>query len=265
VITRATISWPLSPLPLAAAGYLQGSIAANQLFGSFKCLQISLALLGLGAEAGVAGFGDGGGAVGDLELGEDRRDVVAYRLFGQDEAPGDLVLAQTDGDEVEDFAFPRGEVGEDLRGIGLVGAREEGHDAPGHAGGVDGVAGGPSCWRGFGRLCPRSINKAAAAGPWTNCSRWHRRVAANGNAGHGSNASGRPPSANAPLLGQRTQRVYKTELINPNKPWKTAEEVEIATLHYVDWFNNTRLYEENGDIPPVELEQAYYRQHRPSA
>jgi len=30
-------------------------------------------------------------------------------------------------------------------------------------------------------------------------------------------------------------------------------------------FNNTRLYEENGDIPPVELEQAYYRQHRPSA
>ena len=33
----------------------------------------------------------------------------------------------------------------------------------------------------------------------------------------------------------------------------------------VDWFNNTRLYEENGDIPPVKLEQAYYRQHRPSA
>ena len=54
-------------------------------------------------------------------------------------------------------------------------------------------------------------------------------------------------------------------MINPNEPWKTAEEIEIATLHYVDWFNNTRLYEENGDIPPVELEQAYYRQHRPSA
>jgi putative transposase len=59
--------------------------------------------------------------------------------------------------------------------------------------------------------------------------------------------------------------LYKTELINPNKPWKTVEEVEIATLHYIDWFNNTRLYEENGDITPVELEQAYYRQHRHSA
>ena len=43
--------------------------------------------------------------------------------------------------------------------------------------------------------------------------------------------------------------LYKTELINPQRPWKTIEEVEIATLHYVDWFNNHRLYEENGDNP----------------
>jgi putative transposase len=66
-------------------------------------------------------------------------------------------------------------------------------------------------------------------------------------------------------LAETVVGLYKTELINPNKPWKTIEEVEIATLHYIDWFNNTRLYEENGDIPPVELEQAYYRQHRHSA
>jgi transposase InsO family protein len=66
-------------------------------------------------------------------------------------------------------------------------------------------------------------------------------------------------------LAETVVGLYKTELINPNKPWKTVEEVEIATLRYVDWFNNTRLYEENGDIPPVELEQAYYRQHRHSA
>ena len=59
--------------------------------------------------------------------------------------------------------------------------------------------------------------------------------------------------------------LFKTELINPNRPWKTVDQVEIATLHYVDWFNNQRLYEENGDIPPTELEHAYYRQHRPSA
>jgi putative transposase len=66
-------------------------------------------------------------------------------------------------------------------------------------------------------------------------------------------------------LAETVVGLYKTELINPNKPWKTIEQVEIATLHYIDWFNNTRLYEENGDIPPVELEQAYYRQYRHSA
>jgi putative transposase len=66
-------------------------------------------------------------------------------------------------------------------------------------------------------------------------------------------------------LAETVIGLYKTELINSNRPWKTAEQVEIATLHYLDWFNNTRLYEENGDIPPVELEQAHYREHRPSA
>ena len=66
-------------------------------------------------------------------------------------------------------------------------------------------------------------------------------------------------------LAETVIGLYKTELINPNRPWKTVEQVEIATLRYVDWFNSNRLYEENGDIPPVELEQAHYRQHRPSA
>ena len=66
-------------------------------------------------------------------------------------------------------------------------------------------------------------------------------------------------------LAETVVGLYKTELINLNKPWKTVEEVEIATLHYLDWFNNDRLYEENGDIPPAELEQAHYRNCRPSA
>jgi putative transposase len=66
-------------------------------------------------------------------------------------------------------------------------------------------------------------------------------------------------------LAETVVGLYKTELINPQRPWKTVEEVEIATLHYVDWFNNRRLYEDNGDIPLVELEQAYYRQYRRSA
>lgn len=58
--------------------------------------------------------------------------------------------------------------------------------------------------------------------------------------------------------------MYKTELIKLHGPWAGLEQVEAATLDYVDWFNHHRLYEVNGDIPPVELEQAYYRQLGPS-
>ncbi len=52
--------------------------------------------------------------------------------------------------------------------------------------------------------------------------------------------------------------LYKTEVIRPNGPWRSIEEVEFATLEWVDWFNNRRLLEQIGNIPPVELEQLYY-------
>jgi transposase InsO family protein len=57
----------------------------------------------------------------------------------------------------------------------------------------------------------------------------------------------------------RDLREYKTELIKPRGPWRTCEQVEVATLDYVDWFNHRRLFKECGDIPPAELEQAHYR------
>ncbi len=60
--------------------------------------------------------------------------------------------------------------------------------------------------------------------------------------------------------------LYKTELIKPRKPWRTVEEVGLATAGWVDWFNNRRLYEYCGDIPPAHLEAAYYAQNqRPAA
>jgi putative transposase len=62
-------------------------------------------------------------------------------------------------------------------------------------------------------------------------------------------------------LAESVIGLYKTELIKPQGPWRTAEQVEIATLHYVDWFNHRRLFEACGDIPPAELETAYYRQN----
>ncbi len=54
--------------------------------------------------------------------------------------------------------------------------------------------------------------------------------------------------------------LYKTEVIRARGPWRHLDAVEYATLEWVDWFNNRRLLESIGDIPPAELEQAYYDQ-----
>jgi putative transposase len=67
-------------------------------------------------------------------------------------------------------------------------------------------------------------------------------------------------------LAETINGLYKTELIKPRKPWRSIEEVELATAEWVHWFNHSRLFEYCGDIPPIELETAYYAQHqRPAA
>ena len=54
--------------------------------------------------------------------------------------------------------------------------------------------------------------------------------------------------------------LYKTELIRRRGPWRGLDDVELATLEYVDWFNHRRLHSHCGDVPPVEFETNYYRQ-----
>jgi putative transposase len=61
-------------------------------------------------------------------------------------------------------------------------------------------------------------------------------------------------------LAETINGLYKTELIKPRKPWRSVEEVELATAEWIDWFNHRRLYEYCGDIPPAELEAAHYAQ-----
>ena len=60
-------------------------------------------------------------------------------------------------------------------------------------------------------------------------------------------------------LAETTIGLFKTELFKPRGPWRTAEQVEIALLEWVDWYNHRRLHEHCGDIPPAELEAAHYR------
>lgn len=52
--------------------------------------------------------------------------------------------------------------------------------------------------------------------------------------------------------------LFKTEVIRLLGPWRNAEHVEIETLIWVDWFNNRRLLEPIGDIPPREFEEMWY-------
>jgi len=59
--------------------------------------------------------------------------------------------------------------------------------------------------------------------------------------------------------------LFKAEVIWPNGPWKGLEEVEFAVLEWVDWFNNRRLLEPIGDIPPAEFEAMYYEGQDSSA
>ena len=61
-------------------------------------------------------------------------------------------------------------------------------------------------------------------------------------------------------LAETINGLYKAELIHRRAPWKTKEAVELATLEWVAWFNNHRLLEPIGYIPPAEAEANYYCQ-----
>jgi putative transposase len=52
--------------------------------------------------------------------------------------------------------------------------------------------------------------------------------------------------------------LYKTELIRRRGPWRNPDQVEFATLEYIDWFNNRRLHGEIGHVPPAEFEEVFY-------
>ncbi|MGH6753804.1 MAG: IS3 family transposase [Bradyrhizobium sp.] len=61
-------------------------------------------------------------------------------------------------------------------------------------------------------------------------------------------------------LAEAINGLYKAEVIHRRTSWRSREEVEWATLKWVDWFNNRRLMGPLGHIPPAEAEAAYYSQ-----
>jgi len=59
-------------------------------------------------------------------------------------------------------------------------------------------------------------------------------------------------------LAETINGLYKAEVIWNDGPWRGFEDVELATLEWVDWFNNKRLLEPIGNVPPAEYERAHY-------
>jgi len=58
-------------------------------------------------------------------------------------------------------------------------------------------------------------------------------------------------------LAETVNGLYKAELIIPKGPWRTVEEVELATARWVHFWNTRRLHSACGNVPPAEFEAAY--------
>ena len=61
-------------------------------------------------------------------------------------------------------------------------------------------------------------------------------------------------------LAETINGLYKTELIHRRGPWKSRQELEMATLQWVHWYNHERLMQSIGYIPPAEAEDHFWRQ-----
>src|SRR5690606_33275618 len=85
--------------------------------------------------------------------------------------------------------------------------------------------------------------------------RYTERLAANGVV----NSVGSRGDSYDNAMAESIIGLYKTELIRNRGPWRGLDDLELATLEWVDWFNHRRLFEDHGRIPPAEFEDRYYR------
>jgi putative transposase len=85
--------------------------------------------------------------------------------------------------------------------------------------------------------------------------RYTERLAANGVV----NSVGSRGDSYDNALAESIIGLYKTELVRNRGPWRGLDDLELATLEWVDWFNHQRLFHELGRIPPAEFEANHYR------
>jgi putative transposase len=65
-------------------------------------------------------------------------------------------------------------------------------------------------------------------------------------------------------LAESVIGLYKTELVRARAPWRGLDDLELATLEWVDWFNNRRLLGPIGYLPPAEYERSRYPERPPA-
>jgi putative transposase len=75
---------------------------------------------------------------------------------------------------------------------------------------------------------------------------------------------GSPGDSYDNALAESVIGLYKSELIFNRGPWRTVEDVELATLAWVHWWNTARLHSAIGNVPPAEFEAAHYARHQPA-
>ncbi len=61
-------------------------------------------------------------------------------------------------------------------------------------------------------------------------------------------------------LAESVIGLFKTEVVKKRAPWRTVDELELATARWVEWWNQRRLHGSLGDLPPAEFEAAYHAQ-----
>ncbi len=66
-------------------------------------------------------------------------------------------------------------------------------------------------------------------------------------------------------LAESVNGLYKTELIHRRRPWRTVDDVELATLGWVHWWNTSRLHTTLDDLPPAEYEANHYASLTPAS
>ncbi|WP_271214933.1 integrase core domain-containing protein, partial [Pseudonocardia halophobica] len=64
-------------------------------------------------------------------------------------------------------------------------------------------------------------------------------------------------------LAESFHGLFKTELVRPGGPWRGLDDLELATLEYLDWFNHRRLHGQLGMSTPDEAEATYYARTPP--